>query len=391
MSPLFHNFVGMVGFGCLLVSAVYSSVALAATLTWRIRAARTSSNPAPRPPVSVLKPLCGLEPDLSTNLRSFCRQEYPQFELIFGVRDAADPALTILDQLIAEFPGLSISVVINPRLHGDNFKNSNLMNMLEFAKHDVLVIADSDARVRPDYIDSVTAPLHSPQVGLVTCVYRSIPTSTVWSRLGAMYVNEWFMPSVLLAWLFGHESYASGQTLCLRRDTLEGIGGLRPMANHLADDYRLGEMVRLLGLKIVLSNYEVEAQHHEPSSESLVSHQVRWMRTLQVLRPRSFRLIFLTFSLPLAALGLILTSGTAVGPASTSAWVLSAVTGGAQLLLHFAHRKRSDRTWFADLALIPVRDLLLCWTWLRTFFVSRVIWRGSEFDVDSEGVMHRST
>ena len=391
MPALLHYFVAIVGIACLVVAAVYSSIALVASLTWRIPSVRSSAPPAPQPPVSVLKPLCGLEPDLHANLRSFCRQEYPQFELIFGVRDPTDPALAVLDQIIAEFPGLNISVVINPRLYGDNFKNSNLMNMLEVAKHDLFVIADSDARVRPDYISRVTAPLRSQQAGLVTCIYRSIPTSSVWSRLGAMYVNEWFIPSVLLAWLFGHEKYASGQTLCLRRDTLDRIGGLRPMANHLADDYRLGEMVRSLGLKIVLSDYEVDTQQHEPSVDTLVKHQVRWMRTLQVLRPRSFRLIFLTFSLPLAVLGMLLTSNVPAGPLRTSAWTLAATTIGAQLLLHFAHRRRSDTHWFADLPLIPARDLLLCWTWLRTFFVSRVVWRGSEFNVDSQGVMHRNT
>jgi len=399
VSSLLHNVAATVGIACLVVAAAYSVLALAGTLAWRVRAARlhaarfgrTPVKPEGQPPVSVLKPLCGLEPELHANLRSFCLQDYPHFQLIFGVRDPADPALAIVDRLIAEFPALNICVVINPRLYGDNFKNSNLMNMLEVAQHDILVIADSDAKVRPDYIGRVTAPLHLAEVGLVTCIYRGVPTPTVWSRLGAMYINEWFMPSVLLAWLFGHENYASGQTLCLRRDTLEAIGGLRPIANHLADDYRLGEMVRSLGLKIVLSNYVVQALHHEPSLESLASHQLRWMRTLKVLRPGSFRFIFLTFSLTLAVLGTLLISFASVAATSGVAWSLLALTAGAQVSLHFAHRRLNDRAWFADLALIPARELLLCWTWLRTFFVSRVIWRGSEFNVDAQGVMHRST
>jgi ceramide glucosyltransferase len=390
MLPFLHSALVVTGAACLVVAALYSMVALTANFIWRLRAGRAGSLKAQRPAVSILKPLCGLEPDLLANLRSFCQQDYPAFQLIFGVRDPADPALAIVDQLITEFPMVCIEVVINPRLYGDNFKNSNLMNMLEHATHDLLVIADSDARVGPDYIDAVTAPLQQPKVGLVTCIYRGIPTSTVWSRLGAMYINEWFMPSVLLAWLFGHANYASGQTLSLRRDTLEAIGGLRPMANHLADDYRLGEMVRSLGLKILLSGYEVEAQHHEPSLQSLTMHQLRWMRTLQVLRPASFRFIFLTFSLPLAMLGMLLVASAGAGSSSAIAWTLFGLTGAAQLALHFAHRRRSDRTWFSDVALIPARDLLLFWTWVRTFFISRVIWRGSRFNVDSQGVMHRS-
>jgi len=265
------------------------------------------------------------------------------------------------------------------------------MNMLESAGHDILVIADSDARVGPDYIGRVTAPLRQPEVGLITCIYRGIPTPTVWSRLGAMYINEWFMPSVLLAWLFGHDNYASGQTLCLRRATLEKVGGLRPIANHLADDYRLGEMIRSLGLKIHLSDYQVEAQHHEPSLESLAAHQARWMRTLKILKPRSFRFLFLTFSTPLALLGMALERAASAGAAYSTAWTMFVVTLVAQLALYLVHRKPGEKDRFADVLLIPFRDLLLCWTWLRTFFVSRVTWRGSEFNVDAQGVMHRST
>jgi ceramide glucosyltransferase len=390
LSTFFHSLEALTGIACLAIAAIYSVLTLTAAFIWRIRAARTAASLEAQPPVSILKPLCGLEPSLYQNLRSFCRQDYPHVQLIFGVRDPADPALEIVKQLIAEFPALAISLVSNSQLYGDNFKNSNLMNMLEVAQHDILVIADSDARVKPDYIEQVIAPLRNPKVGLVTCIYRGIPTPGLWSRLGAMYINEWFIPSVLLAWAFGHENYASGQTLCLRRDTLEAIGGLRPIADHLADDYRLGELVRATGQKIVLSSYEVETQHHEPSLESLASHQLRWMRTLQILRPRSFRFIFLSFSLPLASLGLLLASRAAAIPAGTVAWILFGLTAGAQLLLHWAHRSPKNRTFFIDWLLIPARDFLLCWTWLRTFFVSRVMWRGSEFDVDAQGVMHRS-
>jgi ceramide glucosyltransferase len=391
LSTFFHSLEALTGIACLAIAAIYSLLTLTAAFIWRIRAARTASSLAAQPPISILKPLCGVEPSLYQNLRSFCCQDYPHVQLIFGVRDPADPALEIVKQLIAEFPALAISVVSNSRLYGDNFKNSNLMNMLEVAQHDILVIADSDARVKPDYLEQVTAPLRDPRVGLVTCIYRGIPTPGLWSRLGAMYINEWFIPSVLLAWAFGHENYASGQTLCLRRDTLEAIGGLRPIADHLADDYRLGELIRAVGQKIVLSSYQVETQHHEPSLESLASHQLRWMRTLQILRPRSFRFIFLSFSLPLALLGLLLTSRAAAIPAGTGAWILFGLTAGAQLLLHWAHRSPKNRAFFIDWLLIPARDFLLCWTWLRTFFVSRVMWRGSEFDVDAQGVMHRST
>lgn len=387
-----HILMSLLGTACLTVATLYSMLALIAVLVWRIRSSRTRPEKGLQPPVTILKPLCGMEPGLRAHLRTFCLQDYPEYQLVFGVRDPTDPAIAIVEDLIAEFPALPICMVVDPRLWGDNFKSSNLMNMLDAARHDYLVIADSDAIVGPHYLGIVTAPLQSSQVGLVTCIYRGVPTPIIWSRLGAMYINEWFIPSVLVAWLFGHQSFASGQTMCLRRTTLEAMGGLHPIANHLADDYRLGELVRQLGLRIVVSSYEIDAEHHERSLHSLASHQLRWMRTLQVLRPGSFRFIFLTFSLPLAVLGFTLTRQAPIMAWSGATWVMFMLTVSSQLALHLVHRmKRRSGSFLRDLTLLPARDALLCWTWMRTFFVSRVKWRGAEFIVDAQGVMHRST
>jgi ceramide glucosyltransferase len=368
----------------LTLAAAYAVLTMIAVIVWQIRAAATHSSRLP--PVTVLKPICGAEPGLYEHLRSFCRQDYPEFQIIFGVLDAADPALLVVRRLSAEFPALAIEVVINAQQHGSNCKISNLINMIERARYDVLAIADSDTFVRPDYLSVVTAPLLDKKIGLVTCMYQDMPTKQVWSHLGAMYINEWYMPSVLLTRLFGYQGYASGQTLCLRRDTLQAIGGLRSIANYLADDYRLGELIRGLGLRIVLSPNEVMAEHHEPDLASLTRHEVRWMRTIRALRPRSFRMMFLTFSLPLAILGIALTAGESL---SRLSWTLFGVTVFARLGLHFAHRLRGDRPLLTDFWLLPVRDLLICWVWWRSFFTSRITWRGIEFDVDADGVMHR--
>jgi ceramide glucosyltransferase len=326
---------------------------------------------------------------LYEHLRGFCQQDYPEYQIIFGVRDPADPACSVVERLIEEFPSLPIDVVINPQLHGSNLKVSNLINMLARARHEFLVMADSDAFVGPDYLGIVTAPLLDPAVGLVTCTYRGVPTEGIWSRLGAMYINEWYVPSVLLAWLFGYQRYVSGQSMCMRHDTVRAIGGFRAIANHLADDHRLGELVSELGLRIVLSPYMVEGEHDEQTYESLARHEIRWMRTIRVLRPRSFRMIFLSFSFPLALFGLLL---TVVGESwSIAAWALFAITGIIRLAFHFAPRIQGKQPLFADIWLLPVRDLLLCWIWCRSFFTSRVTWRGSEFDVDADGFMRRLT
>jgi ceramide glucosyltransferase len=382
--PFVHPFAA-IGFASLAAAAGYAVLALVAVLLWDRRRAPTTS--LERPPVTVLKPLCGAEPGLYANLRSFCEQDYPAYQIVFGVRDPADNSLTVVEQLRLAFPSLPIDVVVDPQLHGSNLKVSNLINMLARAQHDVLTIADSDACVGSDYLRLVTAPLLDHKVGLVTSVYRDVPTQPIWSRLGAMYVNEWYMPSVLLAWLFGHQGYVSGQTICLRRDTLQAIGGLQSVANYLADDYRLGELVGGLGLRIVLSPYVVRAEHHEANWDSLARHELRWMRTIRALRPRSYCFLFLSFSLPLAIVGILLVA--AETSVSIAAWALFLATVAARLTLHCVPWLRGDRPPLADLWLVPAQDLLLVWVWLRAFFISRISWRGIEFDVGAGGVMRR--
>jgi ceramide glucosyltransferase len=379
--------IAIAGYASLVIAAGYSLVALLAALAWRAYATRPRPVPATQPPVTVLKPLCGAEPGLYELLRSFCLQDYPQFQIVFGAQDAADPALAVVARLAQEFPELPLEVVVNPRRHGHNNKSNNLINMLAAARHPVVLIADSDIQVGADYLTTVTAPLQDERVGLVTCLSHDSPTPRLWSRLGAMYNNEWYFPSVMLAWLFGHQGYASGQTLCLRRTTLEAIGGLRAIVDHLADDYRLGELVRAQGLRIVLSPYELGARHDEPDFRSLRRHELRWMRTLRVIHPLCLTLIFLTFSLPLAALGLSLLA--MAGALAVAAWALFGLTVLARLGLHLVHRMHGDRPLFADLVLIPLRDLLIFGIWCQSFFCRRVTWRGHRFNVDATGVMRR--
>ena len=188
---------------------------------------------------------------------------------------------------------------------------------------------------------------------------------------------------------FSSRKHVSGQTICLRRSTLEAVGGLQSVADDLADDYRLGELVSRLGLRIVLSPYVVRAEHHEPSWDSLARHELRWMRTIRALRPRSYCFLFLGFSLPLAIVGILLAAvQTSV---SIAAWALFLVAVVARLVLHCVPWLRGDRPLLEDLWLVPARDLLLVWVWVRAFFISRISWRGIEFDVGARGVMRRSS
>ncbi|HTY48538.1 MAG TPA: bacteriohopanetetrol glucosamine biosynthesis glycosyltransferase HpnI [Steroidobacteraceae bacterium] len=386
--PLIRDVTLILGLAALGAAAAYALIALIATVVWKLR--RPEEPNACAEPVSILKPLCGAEPGLYEQLASFCRQDYPAYEVIFGIREPGDPARAVVERLAVEFPGVPIRLVSDPRLHGSNYKVSNLINMLDHARHDLLAVSDSDARVGPDYLARVTAPLADRRVGLITSLYRAVPTPGIWSRVGAMYINEWYMPCVRLAWMFGHRGYVSGQTMCLRRSTLDAGGGLAALANHLPEDHRLGELVHTQGLSVQISSYPVVGEHHEPSYRSLAQHELRWMRTLRVLKPQGFAWLFLTFSLPLALLGLALVHlGAPSATASRTALGLLAAALACRLALHGSHRPVRERRMVADLWLLPLRDLLLCWVWTRAFVNTRVTWRGHEFTVDPGGLMRR--
>jgi len=375
--------IAALGFVSLIAALGFIVAAILARLAWRRR--RWPSSSSSKPPATVLKPLCGAEPGLYDNLRSFCAQDYPNFEVIFGVRDAADPACAIVARLMAEFASLPIRLIVDPELHGSNRKVSNLINMLRYANHEWLVMADSDAIVGVDYLSTITTPLRDPDIGLVTCIYHAIPTGGVWSRVGAMYVNEWYMPLVLLTWLFGYRGYVSGQTVCIRQATLRAIGGLETLANHLAEDHRLGQLVRGLNLKVELSPYPLDGVHYERDLQSMTTHELRWMRTIRALRPRSFLGVFLTFSFPMAMLGIAF---VAASPTPLPvAWGLFAGCLIARIALHVAHRAGGSGKILEDLWLLPLNDLLICWVWLRSLFTSRITWCDDQFEVDTDGVM----
>lgn len=370
------------GLLCLTLAAGYAVTALVASLLF---ARRRPPAPALAPACTILKPLYGAEPGLLERLRTYCVQEGAgEVQILCGVRDAADPALGAVAALRREFPSVAIEVVVDGRLHGANRKVSNLINMEPHARHETLVLADSDTAVGSDYLRSVTAPLARPGVGLVTCLYRDVPTPDVWSRLGAMYINDWYMPTVKLAWLFGHRGYVSGQTLCLTRATLAACGGFAALRDHLADDHRLGELVRARGLSIALSRYPVTASHHEPGPGALIGHELRWLRTIRVLNPAGYAGLFVSFGLPLTLLG-----GLALwldGSGSDAAAGLALLFATARLALHLLARP-DRRAWFADLWLVPVRDLLLGALWLASFAGSTVVWGAQHYRVGRDGIL----
>jgi ceramide glucosyltransferase len=329
-------------------------------------------------PVTVLKPLCGLDANLYECLKSFFAQRYPDMQLVFGVADPQDPALAVVRRLQGEFPQVEVSLLVDATRHGNNPKVSNLINMLRCARHDWLVIADSDIRVAPDYLQRVAAELDHEDVGIVTCAYTGRPAANLWSRLGAEFINGWFTPSVHVADLFGSRAFAFGATIAIRRAVLTAIGGLHAIADHMADDYRLGELTRALGLRTHLSAVLVETMVSEDTFRVLISHQLRWLRTIRGVRPVSFALAGLSFSIPLAILGAIAACFDPIALAILGLVVAIRVLISATL--------RKPRSWRAALLLVPCSDLLSFVLWCRGFFGRHVIWRSASFSIDPGGL-----
>jgi ceramide glucosyltransferase len=327
--------------------------------------------------VTILKPLCGAEHQLYECLRSFCEQAYPAFQIVFGVSDGEDPAVDVVNRLRCEFPNIDMQLAVDRRQHGSSRKVSNLINMMSLARHDYLVISDSDVRVPQDYLAEVVGPLLDPEVGIVTCPYRGNPRSGLWSLLGAQFINEWFIPSVRVAAMSGSRSFAFGVTIAIRRDVLASIGGFASIANQLADDYRLGELTRGIGLRTVLSDMVVETCVDERSLGDLVRHELRWLRTIRAVRPLGYSLSFVTFGVPVAGFGSLLAAGA--WPALTSL----GVTAIARLALHCSVRKSNAA--LAHLLVLPLRDGLSLVLWAWGFVTRHVHWRDDRYQVTRDG------
>jgi ceramide glucosyltransferase len=330
-----------------------------------------------QPPVTILKPLCGAEPETYACLRSFCDQAYPQYQIVFGVSDANDPVLAVVSRLQREFPQIDMAVAVDHSQHGSSRKVSNLINMLPLVRHEYLVISDSDVHVDPDYLAQIIGPLLDDGVGIVTCAYRGYPRRGLWPLLGSMFINEWFLPSVRVAAMTGSRAFAFGASIALRRAVLERIGGFTSIANQLADDYRLGELTRRLGLRTVLSEVVVDTWVAEGSFRGLVRHELRWLRTIRALRQSAYCLCFITFGMPVAALGALLAGGAA--PAVGMLWV----TVFARFTLHGTLRTAGSSGW--QIAFVPIRETLSLGLWLCSFFTRRVHWREERYRVTRDG------
>ena len=328
------------------------------------------------PPVSILKPLKGTDPEMYESFRSHCLQDYSEYELIFGVSDPHDPSIESVKQLQREFPTRRIVLLTIPKILGTNVKVSNLAQMLTAARYDHLIVNDSDIRVGPDYLRRVIEPLDDRRVGMVTCLYRGVAAATLGSRLESLGISTDFCAGVLVArQLEGGIRFGLGSTLAFRRPDLEKIGGFAAFVDYLADDYELGKRIAALGLEIKLSNVVVETFLPPYRLREFFAHQLRWSRGIRDARAGGYLGLIFTFGilwalLALAASGGALWAGGALAVTLLLRLAVALVVGLSVL---------RDRQILKNAWLIPLRDLLAALIWLASLAGHSVTWRGERF------------
>ena len=365
--------------GCISSSLYYLFCLWSAASFLRGQKADKSVRPTPSlPPVSILKPLKGTDPDIYESFRSHCLQDYPQYEIIFGVSDTADPAVAAVQKLQEEFPSRAIRLVVCPNILGANVKVSNLEQMLPVAQYEYLIVNDSDIQVEADYLRRVMAPLRDEGIGMVTCLYRGVASSTLGSRLESLGISTDFCAGVLVArQLEGGVRFGLGSTLAFRRCDLERIGGFLSLVDFLADDYELGRRIAGLGLQVVLSDVVVETHLPPYDLSGFLDHQIRWARGVRDSRTGGYVGLVSTFGLMWALLNLI------VSRAEPWSWAVLGCVAVLRFAVALAVGKRAlqDRMLLKHLWLLPVRDLVAVLVWLASFAGHTVTWRGDRFEL----------
>src|ERR1051325_1656631 len=330
------------------------------------------------PPVSILKPLCGLDPHGYESLRSHCVQDYPNYEIIFGVSASSDPAVAAVERLIKEFPDVKMRLVVCSSVFGMNLKVNNLVQMLPVARYPYLVINDSDIAVPPDYLRQVIGPLENAAVGIVTCFFRGVAAQNIGSRLESMAIACDFVPGVLCAReLEGGIRFAMGSTMALHRDRLEQIGGFNTILDYLADDYELGRRISNAGLQVAIASCVVD--HYVPgySWTGFFQHQLRWARTIRSCRPGGYAGMIFTFSLPWSVCAL------AAAPSMVFVRYVVVTALALRLIVSLASGSfiLRDRQVLRNLWLVPIRDFVALLIWMLAYTGTSITWRENKFEL----------
>ncbi|MFQ5957274.1 MAG: bacteriohopanetetrol glucosamine biosynthesis glycosyltransferase HpnI [Candidatus Brocadiales bacterium] len=337
-----------------------------------------------QPPVTVLKPLNGLEDGIYENLLSHLNQDYPSYQIIFGVNNANDPVIPVVERLRKEFPEKSLDLVVSGKTIGSNLKVSNLNNMYPMARHDVIVINDSDTRVGTDYLRRVVSELKDSSVGGSTCVYKVRNSLGFASAIGAFFVNNDFMPSALVAHTLGM-NFGYGATVAIKKKVLEEIGGFPSLADYIAEDYQMGQRLVDSGYKLHFSNYVVLTALQRRGFWDQVMHLLRWTSTIRVCRPKGYFFRIFTMGTPFAILFLIISNFSAF----SAALFLSHFFARYFTALVISNKYLGEKMGLSYLFLQPLLDLVIFTIWCWGLFVHRVTWRGNAFRLHEGGRVTR--
>jgi ceramide glucosyltransferase len=349
-----------------LAGCVYALLAACLVGRFAARPSPALAQDAPRPSVTILKPLCGLEPDLFENLESFCRQTYAgPLQVVFGVQNAADPALSVVDA----------------SQHGSNRKVSNLINMSERIAHEVVVLADSDMSVKPDYLERVVAALSQPNVAGVTCLYHGVPGERgLCAQLAALAIDVQFVPNVILGTTFDLARPCFGSTIAMTAESLARIGGFRAFKDDLADDYAIGEALRAEGGTVAIPALTIGHACVDTELSGLWRHELRWNRTIRNVDPKGYAGSVVTHAFPLALLAALMPG------AGSGALAVAALALACRILLCL----RIERAFgLAPHAywLLPIRDMLSFINFTWSFVSGAVTWKGHDYRVVADGTL----
>ncbi|MEH3119869.1 MAG: bacteriohopanetetrol glucosamine biosynthesis glycosyltransferase HpnI [Methylorubrum populi] len=365
-----------------LAGCLYAGLAAWLTGRFAARSQATLAPDMPRPGVTILKPLCGLEPDLYGNLESFCRQDYAgSVQIVFGVQNAADPAIAVVQRLRAAHPHRRLDLVVDASQHGSNRKVSNLVNMSERIAHEVVVLADSDMSVKPDYLERVVAALSQPGVTGVTCLYHGEPGDRgMFAQLAALAIDVQFVPNVILGTTFDLARPCFGSTIAMTAASLARIGGFRAFKDDLADDYAIGEALRAEGGTVAIPALTIGHACVDTELSGLWRHELRWNRTIRNVDPKGYAGSVVTHAFPLALLAALMPG------AGSGALAVAALALACRILLCLrierAFGLRPHAYW-----LLPIRDMLSFINFTWSFVSGAVTWKGHDYRVVADGTL----
>jgi ceramide glucosyltransferase len=361
----------------LLALASFAYYVLAIIAALRFFRGRDAAPSDFTPPLSILKPIYGLDRETYQNYASFCLQDYPDYEILFCVSDDRDPAIPVIAELARNFPERKIKLIVGSEPLGVSDKVNKLCRMVREAAHETVVVSDSDVRVEPQYLRAIAAPFRDPKIGAVTCLYRGLTDGSLAANLEAIGNSTDFTAGVLMAWMLGGVNFTLGATMATTKTRLAEIGGFESLVDHFSDDYELGNRIAARGHRVEVSAFPVSIVYPHQTLGDAFRHQLRWNLSIRYSRPAGHLGLIFTQGLPLALLAAV--------SAPSAAWAVSLVLG--YLVLRGASAwiigvaGMSDALLRRKMELLPLRDAFAFVVWVGSFFSQRIHWRGQEFYV----------